>query len=65
MFAPDTQKLSLNEQSDLFFMDYSLMPLFVQENYVSVTPIDARYVQHSQQLWRRQFDCKTGRVGGR
>ncbi|KAK3742285.1 hypothetical protein QZH41_013114 [Actinostola sp. cb2023] len=34
-------KLSLIDKSDLFFCDYSLMPLFVQENYLSVRPSKA------------------------
>jgi replication factor C subunit 1 len=46
VFAPDTQRLSLIDQSELFFQDYSMMPLFVQENYLSVTPMNARDDPH-------------------
>lgn len=41
VFAPDPQSnspASLNNRLDLFFQDYSLIPLFVQENYVNVRP---------------------------
>ena len=31
-------------RSDLFFHDYSLAPLFVQENYPSVRPLQAKWV---------------------
>lgn len=34
----ESQKLSVIDKSDLFFCDYSIMPLFVQENYLSVRP---------------------------
>ena len=34
------RELSLREKSDLFFTDYSLMPLFVQENYLQVKPVN-------------------------
>ncbi|XP_048590170.1 replication factor C subunit 1 isoform X2 [Nematostella vectensis] len=37
----DSSKLSLKDKSDLFFCDYSLMPLFVQENYLMVSPSQA------------------------
>ncbi|XP_072935597.1 replication factor C subunit 1 [Epargyreus clarus] len=36
--AEDHKTMSLNDKSDLFFSDYSLAPLFVQENYLSVVP---------------------------
>uniref|UniRef100_K7FN75 Replication factor C subunit 1 n=1 Tax=Pelodiscus sinensis TaxID=13735 RepID=K7FN75_PELSI len=38
----ETAHMSLIDKSDLFFHDYSLAPLFVQENYVHVKPIAAR-----------------------
>uniref|UniRef100_A0A1A7YJX8 Replication factor C subunit 1 n=1 Tax=Iconisemion striatum TaxID=60296 RepID=A0A1A7YJX8_9TELE len=38
----ETAHLSLIDKSDLFFHDYSLAPLFVQENYVHVRPAAAR-----------------------
>lgn len=36
--------MNLNDKSDLFFCDYSLMPLFVQENYLMVEPGKGRWV---------------------
>ncbi|XP_023954959.2 replication factor C subunit 1 [Bicyclus anynana] len=36
--AEDHRRMSIHDKSDLFFTDYSLMPLFVQENYLSVVP---------------------------
>jgi len=35
-------KMDLNEKSEMFFYDYSLMPPSVQENYLSVDPGHAR-----------------------
>lgn len=50
LFAHSAQKpLYFNERSDLFFTDFSLMPLFVYENYPSVIPqnvnrsVDAKF----------------------
>ncbi|XP_045690307.1 replication factor C subunit 1 isoform X1 [Phyllostomus hastatus] len=37
----ETAHMSLMDKSDLFFHDYSIAPLFVQENYVHVKPIAA------------------------
>ncbi|XP_055690755.1 replication factor C subunit 1 [Lutzomyia longipalpis] len=36
--AEEQRKMSIQDRSDLFFHDYSIGPLFVQENYLSVTP---------------------------
>jgi replication factor C subunit 1 len=36
--AEEHKKMSMNDKSDLFFYDYSMAPLFVQENYLSVKP---------------------------
>ncbi|XP_058825424.1 replication factor C subunit 1 [Topomyia yanbarensis] len=36
--AEDHKNMSIHDKSDLFFHDYSLAPLFVQENYLKVTP---------------------------
>ncbi|KAF9409553.1 hypothetical protein HW555_011118 [Spodoptera exigua] len=36
--AEDHKTMSINDKSDLFFYDYSLAPLFVQENYLQVAP---------------------------
>ena len=33
--------MSLMDKSDLFFHDYSIAPLFVQENYLHVKPVAA------------------------
>ena len=30
--------MSIHDKADLFFQDYSFGPLFVQENYIHVTP---------------------------
>lgn len=37
----DAPKLSINEKMDLFFVDYSLTPLFIQENYHICMPTNA------------------------
>lgn len=37
----ETAHMSLMDKSDLFFHDYSLAPLFVQENYLHVRPAAA------------------------
>ncbi|XP_023363188.1 replication factor C subunit 1 isoform X2 [Otolemur garnettii] len=37
----DTAHMSLMDKSDLFFHDYSIAPLFVQENYLHVKPVAA------------------------
>lgn len=41
----ETARMSLMDKSDLFFHDYSLAPLFVQENYLNVRPAAAGYEQ--------------------
>ena len=39
MFSAEEHKtMSLFDKSDLYFYDYNLAGLFVQENYLSVTP---------------------------
>lgn len=42
--------MSLIDKSDLFFHDYSLAPLFVQENYVHVKPAAAGWVTPNPKL---------------
>ncbi|XP_038948447.1 replication factor C subunit 1 isoform X7 [Rattus norvegicus] len=37
----ETAHMSLMDKSDLFFHDYSIAPLFVQENYLHVKPVAA------------------------
>ena len=39
----ETARMTMNDKSDLFFHDYQFGPLFVQENYPTVTPRAARY----------------------
>ena len=41
----ETNKMSIHDKSDLFFHDYNIGPLFVQENYVHVIPYSARLVE--------------------
>ena len=36
--ASDHRSMSLQDRSDLFFADYSMGPLFVQENYLKAKP---------------------------
>jgi len=38
----DDKELSLQEKSELFFTDYSMSSLFVQENYARARPKAAR-----------------------
>lgn len=38
----DHKSMSIMDKSDLFFHDYSLLPLFVQENYLIVSPHAAK-----------------------
>jgi replication factor C subunit 1 len=43
VFSAQEQKgMNLSDKSDLFFHDYSIGPLFVQENYLSVMPYAAQ-----------------------
>lgn len=36
--ADEHKRMTMQDKSDLFFNDYSMGPLFVQQNYLSVTP---------------------------
>lgn len=38
----ESSKMNLIEKSDMFFCDYSMMPLFMQENYLMVDPSQSR-----------------------
>lgn len=38
----ETKKMTINDKSDLFFHDYNIASLFVQENYIHVIPYAAR-----------------------
>ncbi|XP_033225269.1 replication factor C subunit 1 [Belonocnema kinseyi] len=40
--AEEHKKMSIHDKSDLFFHDYSIASLFVQENYLSVVPAGPR-----------------------
>ncbi|KAK7872824.1 hypothetical protein R5R35_006700 [Gryllus longicercus] len=40
--AEEHKTMSIHDKSDLFFHDYSINPLFVQENYLSVVPAAAK-----------------------
>ena len=44
VFAPhnDGKAVSFSEIMDLFFQDYSIGPLFVQDNYLNVRPLAAK-----------------------
>lgn len=42
VFASDEEKSNIHQKSSLFFHDYSLSPLFVQENYIHVQPKNAK-----------------------
>ncbi|KRY47934.1 Replication factor C subunit 1, partial [Trichinella britovi] len=39
--SDDSQKSSFDDRMELFFSDYSAVPLFVQENYLNCVPKDA------------------------
>lgn len=41
--AEEHKSMTLNDKADLFFHDYSLGPLFVQQNYLSVVPNGPKY----------------------
>ncbi|XP_052764097.1 replication factor C subunit 1-like isoform X2 [Mya arenaria] len=38
----ETRNMTINDKADLFFHDYNIAPLFVQENYIHVTPFAAK-----------------------
>lgn len=40
--GPNGQPCSFADSLDLFFQDYSIGPLFVQENYLNVRPLMAK-----------------------
>lgn len=45
------REFTLHEKSDLFFHDYSLASLFVQENYINARPHATRYMYQCT-IWR-------------
>ena len=38
----EADKMTIHDKTDLFFNDYSFVPLFVQENYLLSQPWEAR-----------------------
>lgn len=42
--AEEQKRMNFNEKCDLFFHDYNIAPLFVQENYLLVIPEAPKYV---------------------
>ena len=40
----ETAHMTIADKSDLFFHDYSIGPLFLQENYIHVAPFAARFL---------------------
>ncbi|XP_036341735.1 LOW QUALITY PROTEIN: replication factor C subunit 1-like [Rhagoletis pomonella] len=40
--AEEHKHMTLNDKCDLFFQDYSLGPLFVQQNYLQVSPVGSK-----------------------
>jgi replication factor C subunit 1 len=52
----ETANMSLMDKMDLFFHDYSIGPLFVQENYIHVMPFAARGVQQHLRCLSRAAD---------
>lgn len=43
--AEEHKNMSIHDKSDLFFHDYNISPLFVQENYLSVVPSAPKLVE--------------------
>lgn len=39
----DHKNMTIHDKCDLFFYDYNIAPLFVQENYLSVKPLNIKY----------------------
>ncbi|XP_011182495.1 replication factor C subunit 1 [Zeugodacus cucurbitae] len=40
--AEEHKHMTLNDKCDLFFQDYSMGPLFVQQNYLQVSPVGSK-----------------------
>lgn len=53
-FSNEFRSKSLNEKSEIFFSDYRLMPLLVQENYISSQP----YLSSSESSKRKLTDVE-------
>ncbi|XP_025091531.1 replication factor C subunit 1-like [Pomacea canaliculata] len=58
----ETAGMSINDKSDLFFQDYSFVPLFVHENYMTVVPYAAKgdKAQHLSLLARTADSISQG-----
>ncbi|XP_074655987.1 replication factor C subunit 1-like isoform X2 [Tubulanus polymorphus] len=41
VFSGSSSSMTVDKRSELFFEDYGIMPLFVQENYIQVKPFSA------------------------
>ncbi|VDD82633.1 unnamed protein product [Mesocestoides corti] len=69
VFHPETdgKTASFAESMDLFFQDYSIGPLFVQENYVNVRPLAANgnLFRTLDLLAKASEDIATGDIVGR
>jgi len=48
----EMMRMSLSDKIDLFFHDYSLVPLFAYENYIGAIPYSSRYLIHAVLLHR-------------
>ncbi len=44
--------LKLNEKYDLFFVDYSMIPLLIQDCYLRSYPAHSRSTQDLDAVWR-------------
>lgn len=44
LFSSQEGALTLQDRSNLFFEDYSFVPLFVQENYITARPDNVQWV---------------------
>ncbi|XP_066912084.1 replication factor C subunit 1-like [Clytia hemisphaerica] len=53
----DASKMTLNGKTDLFFNDYSFVPLFVQQNYLNVKPNAARDLNSHLDLISKTADA--------
>lgn len=45
--AEEHKHMSIHDKSELFFHDYNIAPLFVQENYLTVIPQAPKYVHNT------------------
>lgn len=52
----ETAGMTLNDKIDLFFNDYSIVPLFVQENYINVMPYASRLTDIFARVKHMKYD---------